>query len=388
MPRNRRAPGEGTVYYREDTGRWVSDIPLGNGRRERVSTHRTEREANAYRRKRLLELEAGHTAYSGDMTAAAYLETWLADVCQPTVSPVTYDSYRFTLSAAIRGFGRVRLDALTPARIRALLKDAGTRLAPGSVALLHAILKRALAHAVAEKLIPENPCASVGRPRAERHEMHTLTEEETARLLAAARETPLHCLYLLAVTTGLRQGELLALRWQDVDTEAGTVQVRRTVWHDTHNQAVFSDPKTRRSRREIRLPPATVAALRTYRERAEPAAPGALLFHRGGAPITGQYLRYRFRALLKAAGLPPIRFHDLRHTCATLLLRQGTSPKVVQELLGHSSVGITLDVYSHVVPSMQTDALERLHDRLAVAGALSVQSHGVSHGAETAAGRQ
>jgi integrase len=234
-------------------------------------------------------------------------------------------------------------------------------LAPKSVKHVHTTLHRALGQAVRWGLVPRNVAAAVDPPRVRTPEMRPLSPTQARTLLAAAEGNRLTALYVLAVTTGMRQGELLGLGWEDVDLDAGTVRVRRTLTL-ARGGPRLTEPKTRRSRRQIRLTASAVDALDRNRERqeAEGAAKGdgwndqGLVFRtRRGTPIRRDNLHSKsWKPLLRRAGLPDVRFHDLRHTCATLLLTKGVHPKIVSEMLGHSSIAITLDTYSHVIPGL------------------------------------
>jgi integrase len=204
--------------------------------------------------------------------------------------------------------------------------------------------------------------------------MVALSADETRRLLEAAGGDRLEAFYVLAVHTGMRQGEMLALRWQDVDLENAVVSVRRTLTR-SGGRVVFGEPKTNKSRRSIRLTQQAVEALRSHLERqlrdmeilGDRYQDQGLVFTTDtGAPINPSNLRQRsYAPLLKRAGLPHMRFHDLRHTCATLLLSRGVHPKFVQELLGHATIAITLDTYSHVMPSMGDATARAMEDALA-----------------------
>ena len=207
-------------------------------------------------------------------------------------------------------------------------------------------------------------------PRAAHREMQTLSPEQARAFLDAAQGDRFHALYVLALSTGMRQGELLALRWQDVDLDRGTVQVRGSLQR-TPAGLTLTEPKTAASRRQVGLTPSAVAALRRHRvaQTEERLRFGSVWQDNGlvfcneiGEPIDATHVTVRpFRRLLERAGLPQIRFHDLRHTAATLLLGQGVHPKMVSEMLGHTQIAITLDLYSHVTPTMQrqaTDAME------------------------------
>ena len=190
----------------------------------------------------------------------------------------------------------------------------------------------------------------------------------------AAKGDRLEALYILAVTTGLRQGELLGLKWDDIDLEVGTLQVRRTLT-TAKGGPILSAPKTKSTRRTVRLSQTALEALRSHLERQlgediDRAGDlwrenGLIFASESGSPLSRQHITARrFKPLLKRAGLPEIRFHDLRHTCATLLLSKNVNPKVVSEMLGHASIAITLDTYSHVLPTMQESAAKAMEDAL------------------------
>jgi len=223
-------------------------------------------------------------------------------------------------------------------------------------------------------MVPRNVSDAVKPPRPDPREMRPLSPVEARKLLDAAQGDRLEALYVLAVHTGMRQGELLALKWQDVDMENATVSVRRTLTRSGGRYAL-GEPKTKKSRRSIRLAPQAAEALRQHLERqlsemqmlGDAYADQGLVFTTDtGAPVNPSNVRQRsFAPLLKKANLPRIRFHDLRHTCATLLLGKGTHPKLVQELLGHATVAITLDTYSHVMPGMGDQTARAMQDALA-----------------------
>ena len=249
--------------------------------------------------------------------------------------------------------------------------DAGA--SPTTVAHLHAVLHRAFGQAAKWNLVPRNVAAVVDRPRVARREMATLNGAQVRQLLTTAKDNDLEALYTLAVTTGMRQGELLAPWWRDVDLAAARLHVVATLQR-TREGSRFTEPKTSHSRRRISLAPKVVTVLRSHRTRqnenrlaAKQWEDNDLLFANDvGRPILpGNLLRRSFWPLLERAGLPRIRFHDLRHTAATLLLAAGTHPKVAQEMLGHSTVSMTLDLYSHAAPDMQETAVRAMEAVLA-----------------------
>jgi integrase len=298
---------------------------------------------------------------SGTTTVGEWLTAWLTDSVRATVRQRTYERYESIVRVhLIPSIGRVKLNALTPAHVRGLYReklDAGH--APRSVLHIHRTLSKALKQAVMDGLIPRNAAVPVKPPRPRREEIRPLNGEQVCTLFEATRGDRLEALYIVAVTTGLRRGELQGLKWEDVDLEAGTLQVRRTL-SEPKGGYVFEAPKNGKGR-SVRCSQRALEALRSHRARQNKerlrAGPlwqdNGLVFPSGvGTPLLGGNLNRAFKALLNRAGLPEIRFHDLRHTCATLLLRQGVNPKFVQELLGHADISLTLNVYSHVLPDM------------------------------------
>jgi len=257
----------------------------------------------------------------------------------------------------------VRLDQLTPAILQAAYaRLLGRGLSPKSVLNAHRLLHRALADAVRWGLLARNPCDLVDPPRVPRPVVRALDADGVARLLAACAGDDLGPLITVAVLTGLRLGELLGLQWDDVDLEAGAVYVR-PIFYRMRGQWVESEPRSAAGKRKVVLPAPVLVMLREYRkaqlEQRLKAGPdwhqefGDLVFSTAsGRPIHPANIHRELKAVLSRAGLPPIRFHDLRHTHASLLLKDGVNPRVVQERLGHSTVSLTLQVYSHVLPDL------------------------------------
>jgi integrase len=244
-------------------------------------------------------------------------------------------------------------------------------LSSATVHKLHVVLHKALKQAVRWGLAPRNVVDDVDAPNIQKHEVTPLTREEARRLLDTAKRDRLEALYVVAVQSGLRQGELLALRWEDVDLEARTVQVRRTLTRDGGKLAV-GPTKTSKGRRTVKLTRDATEALQDHlkRQLAEIDKVGdiwqenGLVFCTGkGTLINPTNLRRRsFAPLLQRAGLPPMTFHQLRHTAETILLLKNVNPKVVSEMLGHGNIAITLDTYSHVLPNMQSSAVAAMEE--------------------------
>ena len=311
-----------------------------------------------------------------NMSVGEYLDVWPKGSVRGSVRQSTYDRDTNLVNNHIKPvLGSLKLKKLNSAHVQNFYRDRlDAGLSASTVRKLPDILRRGLAQAVDWHLTPRNVAAVVKPPRPLAKEMVALSADETGRLLSAVAEDRLEALYKLAVHTGMRQEEMLALRWQDVDLENAVVSVRRTLTR-SGGKVTFGEPKTKKSRRSIRLTPQATEALRAHLERqlrdmeilGDRYRDQDLVFTADtGAPINPSNLRQRsFAPLLKRAGLPHMRFHDLRHTCATLLLSRGVHPKFVQELLGHATIAITLDTYSHVMPSMGDATAKAMEDALA-----------------------
>ncbi|BBL78430.1 Tyrosine recombinase XerC [Rubrobacter xylanophilus DSM 9941] len=361
----RRGNGEGSITRHKKSGKWMARywVETPEGRKRRTLYADTRKEVADKLAAALAEASNGLVYDAEDATLADYLTRWLEDCVRGSVRPTTHKSYAWLMQRhAIPAIGHIKLKKLTPAHLQGLYRaklDGG--LSPRTVQYLHVVLHRALKQALRWGLISRNPAEAVDPPKVRKEEMRPLSPEEARRFLEAAEGDRLEALYVLALTTGMRQGELLGLKWEDIDLDAATLTVRRTLTAAEGGRPLFSSPKTAKGRRSIRLTPGAVAALKAHKVRqAEEKlrSPlwkdyGLVFTTEAGTPIDRHNLIQRsFLPLLRRAGLPKIRFHDLRHTAATLLLSKGQHPKLVQELLGHSTIAITLDTYSHVLPGM------------------------------------
>jgi len=364
----KRGHNEGSIYQRKD-GRWVAVLTVKDlaGRANRVSRYAdTRTRARAALRELQRQQEAGVDLTAGNPTLGAYLMQWLTAVAG-TVKPRVWDSYESIIRVrVIPRIGGLKLSQVTPLVLQGLYAAlAADGLAPRSVVNTHRLLHRALGQAVRWGLLPRNACDGAEPPRPGRPVMKTWGAEQVAAFLAATREHRHHALYVLAVTTGMRLGELLALGWDAVDFEYGRVHVVRSLQRRTGVGLVFGDPKTDGSRRTVFFSEQARAALREQRARQleERLLAGPLWQEHGlvfarpdGLPHDPGTVSQSFGRAARTAGIPHIRFHDLRHTAATLLLGAGTHPKIVADLLGHSTVALTLNVYSHVTPAMHASA--------------------------------
>lgn len=348
MPK-KRGNGEGSVYRRKD-GLWVGQykVQIPTGTKTKYIYSKTRKDAATRLSKAIAERDTGLIYDCGSMTVEEYLKQWL-ETTKGTVRERTWIRAEVDVRVHISPIlGKTKLDRLNALQLQSLYRaklDSG--LAPRTVQIIHATLRKALKQAVKWQLIPKNVAQSVDPPNVQKREINPLDEMQVKRLLKAAEESKLEALYILAITTGMRSGELLGLQWGDVDFRSGTLQVRRTIFNGR-----VETPKTPKSRRSIKLTQISVKALQKH-----PRVSDWVFCTKVGTPISAHNLHRRsWKPLLKKAGLPDMRFHDLRHTCASLLLSKGIHPKIVQEMLGHANISITLDTYSHLLPNMQDKA--------------------------------
>jgi len=361
----KRGNGEGSIWRRKSGG-WCAQYTVytSEGRKRRTLYGKTRQEVAAKLSKALADREGGLIFDAGSLTVGEYLARWLSHSVRDTVSQKTYERYesivRVHLSPAL---GRIRLKALTPDHVRGLYREKlDSGLAPRSVLHIHRTLSKALKQATDDGLIPRNVTEAVKPPQYRREGLQPLSRDQVRTFLDTVKGDRMEALYVLAVTAGLRQGELLALKWEDVDLEGAnpTLEVRRNL-SETRGRRTFVSPKSGRGR-HLRLSWRAVSALRVHHKRQleERVRKAGLWEDHGlifpsevGTPMSGRNLYRAFKIRVKRASLPQtLRFHDLRHTCATLLLRQGVNPKFVQELLGHADISLTLNTYSHVLPDM------------------------------------
>jgi integrase len=374
----------GSVVKRGNTWSYVVDVgrdPVSGRRRQRwKGGFATKREAEKALGRALVAVGAGEVADAGALTVGAYFDEWLAGHV-PSLKPSTAKSYREVVQWYVKPrLGRVKLVDLNALLIRSLyaelLAHGGRRrraeLSPATVAVVHRVLRKALNDAVLWGLLVRSPLLGVKPPRHEPPEMRAWTPDEARRFLGVVDGDRLYGLWVLVLATGMRRGELAGLRWVDVDLDAGVLAVRRSrvsVSYLVHE----SDPKTRSSRRTISLDARVVAVLRAHRRRQleERLAWGAAWTDTGyvftsedGLAMHPERITVLFGRLVASAGLPKVRLHDLRHTSASLMLVAGVHPKIVSERLGHSSISITLDLYSHVIPGLQAEAAEKLGEMI------------------------
>ncbi|SDY56923.1 site-specific integrase [Thermoactinomyces sp. DSM 45892] len=362
--------------YVIDVGR---DPQTGKRKQKWSKGFPTKREAERELNKTINEIENGTFVESNKMTLGEYLEIWLQDYAKNAVKPTTLESYSYLIKTHIVPFlGPLSLDKLQAIHVQRFynkmleegrIKSEGG-LSSGTVRRLHGLLNTALNQAVKWRLVNLNVVTLVESPKHRKKEISPLNLEEVKRFLFYAKNDRYYITFLLAITTGLRRGEILGLRWKDVDMNTCTASIRKNLVLVSHTP-VLQEPKTRRSVRSVTLPPIVIQALKNHKQVQDQEKTNELYQCYDlitatcfGSPLNPLHLRKRFKKILTKANLPDIRFHDLRHTHATLMLQQGEHPKVVSERLGHSNINITLDTYSHVLPNMQQEAVERFEKML------------------------
>lgn len=370
-----RAPGSWSlVIY---LGR---DPATGKKRQKWVTFYGTKRSAQRELRELVRRYEAASWSAPSSETVAEFLQRWLRDHAEANLRDTSASKYRYTVEKYIAPrLGHVALQQLTPALIQGMCSDLLARGARGGKPLgrrtvkeVYGSLRSALNCAVRWGVLLANPVQGVDAPRAATPEMKFWTQEQAMAFLEAVREDPSYPVFWLAVVCGMRRGEIAGLKWDDVDWEGRRISVQRTLVPTQGGPPRIHETKTATGRRPLDVGPETLRILRRHRARqAEEKlrnpdyADGNWIFadERGLVYNPNRHSK-RFWELLSGTGLPRIRFHDLRHTCATLMLKRGEHPKVVSERLGHASVQITLDRYSHVVPGLQREAARRLEAAL------------------------
>jgi integrase len=360
----RRANNEGTIYKRKD-GRWCAQFGV-NGRRL-TKYGKTQREVLDWLKEKQTEADNG-LVVGEPQTLAEFMTGWL-EAIRPSIRSTSHLAYKVQIRRHILpALGQIKLGDLRPDHIqRFYSRKLENGVGAPTIALCHAVLRSALNQAVKWGFVARNVCEAVSPPKIETPEMSVWDADQVKQHLTAIQGHPWEALFFLAVTTGLRQGELLGLMWTDIDWGAGTLAIQRQAYRGR-----LQDLKTNSSRRVVTIGPVALDKLRERqvhqaeeRTRSKSWEERGLIFtSRSGGPLWGRRVLQTFYQIIDEANLPRIRFHDLRHTAATLMLRQKVHPKVVQERLGHSSIVMTLDLYSHVLPSLQEDVADRMEELL------------------------
>jgi integrase len=351
------------------------DPETGKRKQQWVSVKGTKKDAEKRLSELLSQLDNGIYVKPGKSTLAEFLKLWLRDYAKPNLSPKGFERYESIVRVHLTpSLGNISLVKLRPEHLQKYYTDKlNSGLSARTVRYHHVVLHIALKTAVKWGLLSRNVADAVDPPRTRNTEMNTWDEDDIIRFLNASKDTPYYALFHTALFTGMRRSELLALRWQDIDFIYSHISVNRSLHHLNDGSYVFTQPKSAKSQRIISLSPSAIIALKEHREkqRLEKMIQGIslsdddLVFsHPDGNPLRPNTVSRAWATLAARAGLRVIRLHDARHSHASLMLKQGTHPKIVQERLGHSTISITLDTYSHVAPGLQEAAANRFDEAI------------------------
>jgi integrase len=366
-------------YIRKaSNGSWQIEIYTGqmkDGKRQRIFETVRGRKSDAQNKCNdlLVELQKGNYAAAGRRTVAEHLSNWLESYVKTNCSQRTLEGYQSIVAHhLIPELGDIKLKHLRPQSIQSYYSKAIEKLSAVSVHHHHRVLSEALKYAVRQGYLAHNPAEMVDPPSPRKNPMRTLTATEVEILLTSVRDSGYYPIIYTAISTGLRQAEILGLRWRDIDLDMNSISVSQ-VLYIRKGKVQFKEPKTPHSRRRVSMTPKLAIFLKLYRiqreryylQLGEPLTLDTLVFTTiEGKPIDAHILSRAFGRLAQKAGLGHVRFHDLRHTFATLMFLHGAKPKVISEALGHASVGFTMDVYSHIIEGMQQDAMALLDEVL------------------------
>jgi integrase len=378
MARKRRGRGEGLIRERLD-GSWEARVSLGydnDGKRITRSVYgKTKGEVQDKLRKLQNDAAGGQLAEPATITVGQYLESWLKDTAKPKCSPTTFARYESLVHVHITPhIGSIKLAKLQPVQINYLMgeiardvEDRNNGRSPAwSQRLSLMLLSNALRHAVRLRLIPYNPAADIPKAKPREKEIEFLTAEQGKKFLAAAKKKRLYALFAVALGTGMRQGEIFALRWDAIDFERKQLTVRHSLVELRGGVFSTKEPKSKQSRRTIKLPDFVITALKAHKKAMTKEghhSPFCFTTKTGKHISKSNLTRQVFRVILKAAKLPRVKFHALRHSHASMLLHDGASIKAVSQRLGHSTVELTLRVYFHLLPDAD-DSLAGMTEKL------------------------
>ncbi|MFJ1732263.1 tyrosine-type recombinase/integrase [Streptomyces sp. NPDC088254] len=371
--RKRNPNGAGTITKRKD-GRFhcaVYVLQPDGTRARKFAYGKTWAECDAKRRELLAKVDQGVPVPTKSAKLSDWLPYWLDNIVKPRRKLSTYDKYEAHVRLyLVPMLGSKRLESLSVADVRRFLTQLENRTTAATAKESHRVLRTALSAACREELIARNVAGLVEPPRASSRELSPWTLDETLDFLAASRKDPLYAAFVLAIAMGLRRGELVGLRWTDVDLDKRVLYVRQQT--QRRRGVLYDDDTKNRRNRALPLPAMCIAPLRWHRMRQVAARQrageswddgGYVFATRNGRPVEPRNMYRSFTRVAESAGLRVIRLHDARHGCATLLTAAGVAPRVVMEILGHSQISITMDVYTHVVQDTQREAISHM-DRL------------------------
>jgi integrase len=352
-------------------GSWTIIINLGRDpatakrKQQWVTIRGTKKQAETRLAELLNQMDTGGFIKPTKETFGSFLQRYLDDYISTQIRATTLEAYQQRGKHLIDGLGHIPVSELREEHIHKYYREKSKTLSPGTLIKHHNLLRSALSQGVIWRTLTRNVAEAVKPPKVSRKEMRALTGPEVHRMLEACEDTAWHSIFHTLTWTGLRRSELLGLRWKDVDLILASLRVVQSVQRLNTGEFIVQEPKTASGRRTIALSPASCLVLREHREKQEAdatllgrqLAEDDLVFsHPDGSPRDPSTLTLAFRRLTRRVGLDGVRLHDLRHTMASLYLEQGVNPKTVAERLGHASVTITLDLYSHCLPGVQEAA--------------------------------
>jgi len=371
--KRRRGHNEGSIYQRASDGKWVGAVHLGwdsTGRKRKVVYGKTRAEVAQKIAKILNDHQKGLPVQTADTTLTAFLDDWLEQMVEPTKSQSTHSTYRSMIETHIKpAIGKHPLSKLNQQHVQAMLNKIDA--SPSTAKLVRSIVRAALHQAMQWDLVGRNVAALTKSPKGEQFEGYALSPDEVRRVMAAVIGDDLEALYAIATSVGMRQAELLGLRWRDVDRDLGRINVRHQL--KVINRAPsFVELKTKQSRRAITMPPPVLAILRkhhTHQLERRLQAGGEWQDHdlvfsfTNGRPYRPDEIRKHWRVVKATAGIPaPVRFHDLRHSALTILATRGVAPRTLMGIAGHSTIAVTMQIYAHLDADSVRTSIDLMSD--------------------------
>ncbi|WML26248.1 site-specific integrase [Neobacillus sp. OS1-33] len=364
---------EGTSWFvLYDTGK---DPVTGKRKQKKKRGFKTKKEAEKFLSEKLNSINNGTYFEPKDITLNEYLNYWVDNYARLNLAPRTLEHYNYIITQHLKPtLGKIKISNLQPFHLQEYYtqkletgKIEGGGLSAQSVKHHHRLISKVLKDAVKWQFISRNVAEAVSPPKTKKVEMQTWDNERVKTFLDASQSSVYYSIYLTAIYTGMRRGEVLGLRWQDVDLENNVIYVRQSLQEVKKVGLTFKEPKSGKGRSITITTTLSKELKKIYKVQLEDKLLLGKEYHdldlvfaqKNGKPIQPTEMARNYRKLVESSGLPYIRFHDLRHTHATLMLQQGVHPKVVSERLGHSSIGITMDTYTHVLPNMQKEAAQQ-----------------------------
>jgi integrase len=367
-------------YFRRRGSSWSFTLDIGkdnegNRKQKTKGGFKTKKEAEQACAELIHQMTKEGYVEPSQSTLKDYLREWLHSTAKQTLKRNTFETYEIVMNThLVPELGKMKLNQLKPSHIQNFyMQKIEEGLSPEYVRYMHTILNTSLNQAVKWQLISKNPVSLVQPPRLRSKEQQTWTIEEANQFLDATKEEKLHLAYMLAIYTGMRMGEILGLRWKDCNLDSGMLSIQQTLVRTKEEGLIFQEPKTKGSKRVVAITEEVGALFKKHKAEQNKVKlllgtayqdHDLVICTKKGTPISPRNLQRHFARMVHKADVPKIRFHDTRHTHATIMLQLGEHPKVVSERLGHSRISITLDTYSHVIPHMQEDAAKKFSEAL------------------------